>query len=409
MADSNQLSFATASIFKQPARLLIWSGCLLIFTIALNSCTSHSGHDRLSVSPNAAINPLAQVVTATFDSNGRLWRVIPTKNQVFVDYSDDFGSTFSNPVAVNKTQQKIQANSEDRPSIIVDKPGVIYITYFANDAMPWTTFLSVSSDAGQSFSKPVKVSQQANRAKTTQDVLALSPSGIASVFWNDNRDHSDTGAVLYQAEISQRDPLMLTETRINDAMCECCRLAVDYAPQGSPVIFARMVLPGNMRDHGVLHKSSGQWSLFQVTNDQWQLNACPEHGPGFSIADTNRYHFVWFTQGTQRQGLFYAYSDDQGQSLSTPIVLGNPERLPGHGSVISSASQVALVWKEFDGKITSIKLQTSSDNGLTWSSARTIASDEGATDYPFLLSHDDKLYVSWFAEKEGYRLLKVSK
>ncbi|HFD11596.1 MAG TPA: hypothetical protein ENJ32_03870 [Crenotrichaceae bacterium] len=83
------------------------------------------------------------------------------------------------------------------------------------------------------------------------------------------------------------------------------------------------------------------------------------------------------------------------------------EQLASHGIVQSSASQAAIVWKEFDGTNTSIPLQRSLDNGLSWSATNKIATDTGTADYPFLLSHKDNLYLSWYSENRRYQLLKV--
>lgn len=40
-------------------------------------------------------------VTTTFGPEGRLWRIVPEKKFIYVDYSTDLGKTFSAPVRIN--------------------------------------------------------------------------------------------------------------------------------------------------------------------------------------------------------------------------------------------------------------------------------------------------------------------
>lgn len=63
------------------------------------------------------------VVSTTFGPDGRLWRLTSSKDFVYVDYSTDLGSTFSDPVPVNPSPQRIRSFKEDRPSIAVDRGG----------------------------------------------------------------------------------------------------------------------------------------------------------------------------------------------------------------------------------------------------------------------------------------------
>ena len=49
----------------------------------------------------------------------------------------------------------------------------------------------------------------------------------------------------------------------------------------------------------------------------------------------------------------------------------------------------------------------STDRGLSWSTAKKLASTESAADYPFLLTDGGNFYVSWFSEDSGYQLIQV--
>jgi hypothetical protein len=141
--------------------------------------------------------------------------------------------------------------------------------------------------------------------------------------------------------------------------------------------------------------------------DDWQIEACPVHGPALAIGPEGRYHIAWFTQGRARQGLFYANSSDHGQHFSNPMPLGDLKRLPSHPDVIALGQRVILAWSEFDGVKTQIMAMQSQDGGRTWSKAKPAAESASESDYPFLLTNGQAIFVSWNSQREGHRLIPI--
>ena len=367
-----------------------------------------------SVLQAAAAELAAPVVSATFAPDGRLWRVLPKKKYVEVDFSDDLGATFSESRRANRKKQRIRANSEDRPGIVVDGSGRIYVLYFADEKKPWTTFLSHSDDNGQTFSIPHKTSDQADIANTNQDQLFLDARNRLHIFWIDERGRESNtrpGGVLYHLVAEGGSWERVTNRKIHDAMCECCRFGIDQNSDGNPVLFGRLVIDERIRDHGLIHVASNDQphDPLRVTDDQWVINACPEHGPALSVSADNHYHFAWFTLGNARQGLFYAKSVDSGTTLSTPMRIGRTENLAGHPDVLAHEGMVYLTWQQYDGQRTTIMSMSSADNGMSWSEPIDVASATGPTDYPFLITDGTSVYVSWYSEVEGYALIPVSR
>jgi len=91
--------------------------------------------------------PEQKIFTATaFGSDGRLWRIIPSQKYISVDYSTDFGKSFSQPIRVNSTDISIHLWDENPPTLSVDRKGRLYVLYFANDKQASTSFFSHSDD-----------------------------------------------------------------------------------------------------------------------------------------------------------------------------------------------------------------------------------------------------------------------
>ena len=387
---------------------------LLISALALSAC-SHGNQDHLKAgTADYSHYPAGGglFVSATFGPDGRLWRVVPEKQHVYVDYSTDLGKTFSAPVLINTKAQRIKVSGENRPGIAVDPSGRITILYAAEGVQPVAIYFSVSTDNGRNFSTPSPLSDKAAEANSFQGRLALSPSGQTYVFWHDERDRTDwrqLGNAIYYTTIDDRSALNFSARKLSDSVCDCCRVAVAFDADALPVLFTRFIYPGGIRDHGLIKIQADDKEplAWRVTFDDWNIEACPDHGPAIAISDNN-YHIAWFTQGTKRQGLFYAYSSDRGQHFSPPLSFGNPDKLPRHPDIMAKSKHIMLTWIEFDGSKTQLLLMQSNDGGRTWLPAKTIAESTAEVDYPFLLSKNNDVFVSWNSKNEGYRLIPLN-
>lgn len=398
--------------FSVPSERLL-SFLLLIGALTLNACSP--GHQSILETGAAGYQHYPEggglFVSAAFGPDGRIWRIVPGKEHVYADYSTDLGKTFSAPILINAESRRIKASGENRPGIAVDRSGRIIVIYAAESAQPVTLYFSVFADNGQSFSTPSPLSDKAAEANAFQGRLALSPSGRAYAFWHDERDRTDwrqPGNAIYYTTIDSRNGVNFAAQKLSDSVCDCCRIAAAFDSDEQPVLLARFIYPGSIRDHGLITSQANSKPplSWRVTFDQWRIEACPEHGPAISISD-DQYHIAWFTQGSVRQGLFYASSSDRGQHFSNPLSLGNPEKLPSHPDIMAKGKQIALTWTEFDGDKTQLKAMQSQDGGQTWSKIETIAEATAETDFPFLLSNRQGIFVSWNSKTEGYRLIPL--
>lgn len=298
------------------------------------------------------ILPEQKIYTAAaFGPDARLWRVIPSQKFVSVDYSTDSGKSFSQSVRINPTDMPIHLWDENPPTLFVDRKGRVYVLFFADDKQASTSFFSHSDD-GIQFSAPVKISTEANTRYHYQTEMLVDATDRIHFVWHDIRDRAEYkkqgGGDLSIYHVSAETGKIIefsTDQRIAKYICSCCRTAIAEDIDGSLVILARFVYPGNIRDHGMFRLSSdGKVEKpWQVTFDDWKIEGCPTHGPALSISANGRYHTVWFTQGEKRSGLFYAWSDDRGKTFSNPMQIGDPEKLPGRADVLALGQQVALV------------------------------------------------------------------
>ena len=66
-----------------------------------------------------------------------------------------------------------------------------------------------------------------------------------------------------------------------------------------------------------------------------------------------------------------------------------------------------LAWKEFDGEKTTVPVMSSRDNGASWFVARCRGRDSDQSDYPVAWRNGKGVFLSWQAQREGYRLIPL--
>ncbi|MGH8659887.1 MAG: exo-alpha-sialidase [Gammaproteobacteria bacterium] len=312
--------------------------------------------------------------------------------------------SYSAPITVNETPQRIRALPEDRPGLAADKSGRIAVVYYAEESHGVVPYFSYSLDRGQHFSSPRPLTTPGSEAEHAMVKLVADDRDRFYLFWYETRAH-EPGASLYYTVSDKPEILPVPNRRITATLCECCRLALDFNRDQQPVLLARVIFPGSVRDHALI--ALNPESTRRVTDDDWYIEACPKHGPALSIAADGRYHIAWFTQGKKRKGLFYAYADNLGQSFSQPKRFGNPKSLPEHADVLALGDRVVLTWKEFDGQRTRLLAMQSRDRGNTWLASSVIGESNSGSDQPDLITNGQRTFASWSALDNGHRLIPI--
>ena len=359
----------------------------------------------------------ASKVTPAFGPDGTLWLAWMAGGQVSVASSKDGGRSFSTPVGVTKERLNLDWGPDARPKIVVDRNGGIALAFsiFRDNAFNGQVLYTRSTDGGRSFAelRPITVGNDSQRF----EALALDTDGSVFAAWLDKRNRVPAqqrgqkyeGAGLFFA-FSKDGGATYSKSRLaQDNTCECCRLGLAFAGPGRPVIVFRNIFEGGVRDHAIMTFAdpATPGELHRVSQDDWQISACPHHGPNVSISTGGTYHVTWYTNGKARKGLFYARSQDGGRTFSNPLPVGRADRSPSRPYVLAGPQGMAIVWKEFDGEKTTVNLITSHDDGMTWSTPTTIAKTTDTSDHPLLVSDGRRVFLSWMTKADGYRFQPI--
>jgi hypothetical protein len=358
----------------------------------------------------------ATKVTPAAGPDGTLWLAFVAAGKVLVARSSDDGRTFAEPTIVSAPGEEIDWGPDARPKIAIDKAGKAFVAYavFKDKNFNGEVFSTQSADGGKTFDKPQPITT--NRESQRFEALAIDPDGRLFAAWLDKRNRVPAkargekypGAALAFAWADTSGKFSET-TLAQDNTCECCRLAVAFAGPARPAILFRNIFEGGIRDHAVITFTDAQTPgpVRRVGVDNWRTDACPHQGPALAIGPDGAYHSAWFTAGNARKGLFYARSGDAGASFSEPMPFGAAKRSPSRPALLATPDRLHLVWKEFDGKATTIVAMRSGNGGLSWTSPEVVASTSGDSDHPLLMRLGSRAFLSWQTQKEGYRLIAL--
>ena len=158
---------------------------------------------------------------------------------------------------ITRGPAKLDHSADTRPQIVVDRAGRVTVGYAVmTDVQFQGEIFHAHSRDGRAFSAPRPVS--ANPAGKRFLSLALDPAGAVFAAWVDKRDlaaakaagRQYAGAAVYAAWSRDGGATFGDPVTIREHTCECCRVAVDFAGAGRPVVLWRNLF-GKARDHAI--------------------------------------------------------------------------------------------------------------------------------------------------------------
>jgi len=362
-------------------------------------------------------------ISGAFDAQGRFWRASVRNGFVLVDTSEDMGKTFSAPVKVNQSEQKIGAEGEARPKIAIGPQGNVYVSWTEALKVPFAGYIwfARSINGGKAFEKPYIVHQ--DRAEITHrfDALNVAPNGKITIVWVDKRDlvaakltgKPYSGAAIYYAISADAGKSFAPEQKLADSGCECCRIALTNKPDGTVVALWRHVFAGSERDHAITEITQNKITpvIQRATFGHWVIDGCPHHGPAIASGGENKdwwgYHMAYFDGNDKRPGLYYSRMDGMAWASSPAKYFGDNKKQAAHPALLSIGDDVWLVWRETYESTNNILGMRSTDGGKTWQDAKIIFSTPGKVDYPLLFTDKGQIYVGINTIMNGFKLIPL--
>lgn len=392
--------------------------------LALNSAFAQMDHpahmSKMSMGKPPACEggslDCANAATPFLRADGKLLLAWTSGGKVSVAQSVDMGKTFSLPTVVAEHGKSLDAGGDARPQIVSDAKGNVFLAYAFFKDSKWNAQINTarSTDSGTTFSAPESL--VVNGSSERFPSVLMRPDGNIFIAWIDKRLVAASnkggqkklgGSIAYSNSLDSGRTFQ-TERIANEDSCECCRIGVSLNQKNQPVIIYRAIFPGGVRDHASqIISSNGPDKIRRIANDGWKTDACPHHGPAIGVSSQGTIHSAWFTQGTNRAGVFYANSHNEGASYSEPMRLGKVDASTSRPYLLALGKNVWLVWKEFDGHDTVVVMKQSGDDGKTWSKEAILSKTADYSDHPLLISQGNQVFLSWLTKADGYQLTKI--
>ena len=380
--------------------------------------------------------------SATFvndDKHGSLTMLVvfAQNDHIYFTQSNDLGLSYTTPIAINSTPEKIHANGENRPKITSGTQNEIYVSWTKKTQGRYTGDIrfSRSLDRGQSFSTPVVINNDRLLTGHRFDTMHVAPSGKLYISWLDKRDQvaarksgeAYNGSALYFAVSDDSGESFLTPNtlknyRIANNSCECCRIAMTASGQDNVAVLWRHIFDKNTRDHAyAILRADGTSTIGRATVDNWNINACPHHGPDLAVSKSktetgkDQYHMVWFSNGIDHKGIYYGLHNFTDNN-SSQVYSVDSRSGASHPQIVSvilvekhhKKETLYIAWKYFDGEKTHISVIASEDKGSSWSESSSRMTTTGNSDHPMLYTHNTKVFLAWHTDKEGYRVSPIN-
>lgn len=394
---------------KAPIYRFLFSSLLLValsVTVAVGETVCEGAIVDCSTTPEA-----------TFDQQGRLWLVSVHQGFLYLQHSDNQAQSFSTPVKVNAAIERIESRGDSRPQIAVDKEGRLFISWVQKTEGKYAgrVRFTRSLDQGKSFDKVRTINTDEGLIGHRFVRMQLDSEGSILLAWLDKRDRVAAkkkgqkyrGTALYSVRSNDHGVSFSPNINLANHSCECCRLASTVDAEEGMYLFWRMIFDKNTRDHALLYlpKDQSVEPLLRASYDQWQVDACPHHGPDMEYMN-GKLFLTWFSQGDAQSGLMYASYDPQSNRFSpTQSLDASPQA--SHPQIAGNGKQLFQVWKRFNGENTLILSRVSSDQGQSWSKDKVLTQTAGSSDHPRLIRMQNKVYLSWLSADEGYQLLAL--
>ena len=187
----------------------------------------------------------------------------------------------------------------------------------------------------------------------------------------------------------------MSETVIDDRVCECCPTAVAVTSEG-PIAAFRDRSQDEIRDIYVSRLADGRWSEpAPVHRDNWQINACPVNGPAISASGRD-VAIAWFTVAEDQGRVFVAFSADAGRTFAPPVRVDEVSALGRVDVELLQDGAAVVSWIEVADQRSEFRIRRIDRSGQRSASTSVAGiTANRSSGYPRMARRGDELVFAW--------------
>lgn len=323
------------------------------------------------------------------DSSGNIYVVAGGDRgifpEIFVSKSTDNGVSFGTPVAVTNMNNR----TPEKPSIAITRNGDIHIVYLSIGTT-YEIYYAKSTNAGDSFSVPVKISDSPASSLTRPKITAYE-NNIYAVWHYDDTDYG----IYLDKSIAGAG--FGTDVRVND-ITTSTRGYPSIAVGAGESIYVTWNDGSNVR----LAQSTTQAVSFGASVRVDDSNSDTRYSSVMTFG-TDLVYVAWEDYRNVYADVRLAKSINSGASFGTSVkvnddITNSDQRFPR--VITDSSGTIYAVWQDGrnDNSTPDIYYAYSIDGGLSFSANLNVNSVPGKASYGHkypALTVTDKVYVAW--------------
>ena len=296
-------------------------------------------------------------------------------------------------------------NWADVPSVVRLADGSLaahWLKESASTPYAYDVRLAFSKDEGQTWTQATSPHHDGTPTEHGFASLFQAPGAGLGLIWLDGRamkaekpDEEPSGSMGLRAAVFNPEGAQVSETVLDDRVCECCPTAAALTSEG-PIVAYRDRSQDEIRDIYVSRLVDGRWSEpAAVHRDNWQINACPVNGPALSASGRD-VAIAWFTVAEDQGHVFVAFSSDAGRTFAAPVRVDDVSAL-GRVDVELLPDGAAIVsWIESADQRSEFRIRRVDRSGQRAESTSVAAiSAKRSSGYPRMARRGDELVFAW--------------
>lgn len=280
-------------------------------------------------------------------------------------------------------------------------------------AYAYDIFVSVSRDAGRSWSEPIQ--PHADSTPTEHGFVSIFPlENEAGLIWLDGRETQKNtsgdrivGMTLRSAELTRNGEI--SESLVDPLVCDCCQTDVAVSSD-VPILVYRDRSQNEVRDITLTRYIDKRWQVgAPLAEDNWQVFGCPVNGPTVD-ASGDQVGVAWYTQGSGSPRVQFARSTDGGHSFGDPIVI-DPDNPVGRVDVAINQSGCAVVSWIGRGDSDAAELRyryIGSDDQPSEAHTLAAISSSRPSGFPRMARYESGIFIAWTDIREHTSQVKTA-
>ena len=304
-------------------------------------------------------------------------------------------------------------NAADVPSVARLTDGTL-VAQWLKETNPrreaYDVRLAFSHDEGRTWTAPISPHHDGTTTQHGFVSLFEVPGSGLGLVWLDGRqtDDPENDNMSVRAATFGRDGTQLSDTLVDDRVCDCCPLSVAISADG-PIVAYRDRSGGEVRDISVSRLVNGAWTPARTVHDDgWEIEACPVNGPAIS-ASGRTVAVAWFTAAGDQGRAFVAFSQDAGATFGAPMRLDDTESSGRVGIAMGDDGSAIASWIERIDKRAELRFRRVDSSGRR-SAAQTVSTLGGgrSSGYPRISRRGNEILFAWTEGAEGEATVRTA-